>query len=76
MAPTDCKVKTPMTCAWRFGRSYLSSAQAALNANNHTSAKSYLASFVSLVTAQSGVTINAAYATRLISWANDLIARL
>jgi len=28
------------------------------------------------VTAQSGVTINAAYATLLISWANDLIARL
>jgi len=56
--------------------SYLSSAQAALTANNHASATSYLASFVSLVTAQSGVTINAAYATLLIGWANDLIARL
>jgi hypothetical protein len=31
---------------------------------------------VSLVTAQSGVTINAADATLLIGWANDLIARL
>jgi hypothetical protein len=56
--------------------SYLSSAQAALNANNHASAKTYLASFVSLATAQSGVTINAAYAALLIGWANDLIARL
>jgi hypothetical protein len=55
---------------------YLTSAQNALNAGNHTSAKSYLASFVSLVTAQSGVTINAAYASLLIAWANDLIARL
>jgi hypothetical protein len=56
--------------------SYLSSAQAALNANNHTSAKSYLASFVSLVQAQSGVSINAAYAALLVSWAQDLIGRL
>jgi len=56
--------------------SYLSSAQTALNAGNHTSAKNYLASFVSLVTAQSGVTINAAYASLLVAWANDLIARL
>ena len=56
--------------------SYLSSAQAALNANNHASAKTYLASFVSLVSAQSGVTINAAYAALLIGWANDLITRL
>jgi hypothetical protein len=56
--------------------SYLSSAQAALNANNHTLAKSYLASFVSYAQAQSGTTITAAYATLLIGWANDLIARL
>jgi hypothetical protein len=57
-------------------KSYLTSAQAALNANNHASAKTYLASFVSLVTAQNGVTINAAYAALLIGWANDLIGRL
>jgi hypothetical protein len=56
--------------------SYLSSAQSALNANNHVSAKTYLASFVSLVQAQSGVTINAAYAALLVSWAQDLIGRL
>jgi hypothetical protein len=56
--------------------SYLSSAQSALNANNHASAKTYLASFVSLAQAQSGVTINAAYAALLIGWAQDLIARL
>jgi hypothetical protein len=48
----------------------------ALNAGNHTSAKSYLASFVSLVQSQSGVSITAAYAALLVSWANDLIARL
>ncbi len=57
-------------------KSYLSSAQSALNANNHVSAKTYLASFVSLVQAQSGVTINAAYAALLVSWAQDLIGRL
>jgi hypothetical protein len=56
--------------------SYLSSAQAALNANNHASAKTYLASFVSLAQAQSGLTINAGYAALLAGWANDLIARL
>jgi len=56
--------------------SYLSSAQSALNANNHASAKAYLASFVSLVQAQSGLSINAAYAALLIGWAQDLIARL
>jgi hypothetical protein len=31
---------------------------------------------VSLVAAQSGVSINAAYAALLAGWANDLIARL
>jgi hypothetical protein len=56
--------------------SYLSSAQAALTANNHTSAKTYLASFVTYAQAQSGTTINAAYAALLVAWANDLIARL
>jgi hypothetical protein len=56
--------------------SYLSSAQSALNAGNHTSAKSYLASFVSLVQAQSGVSISVAYAALLVSWAQDLIGRL
>jgi FIMAH domain-containing protein len=57
-------------------KAYLSSAQNALNAGNHTLAKSYLASFVSLVQQQSGVTINAAYAALLAGWANDLISRL
>ena len=56
--------------------SYLSSAQSALNANNHASAKSYLASFVSLVQAQSGVSISTTYGALLIVWANDLISRL
>jgi hypothetical protein len=56
--------------------SYLSSAQSALNAGDHTTAKSYLASFVSLAQAQSGVTINAVYAALLVAWANDLISRL
>ena len=56
--------------------SYLSSAQAALTANNHVSAKSYLASFVSLDQAQSGLTVNAAYSALLAGWANELISRL
>jgi hypothetical protein len=57
-------------------KSYLTSAQSALNANNHASAKTYLASFVSLVQAQSGISISAAYAALLVSWAQDLIGRL
>jgi len=57
--------------------SYLSSAQSALNAGNPTLAKSYLASFVTLVQQQNGLnTVNAAYAALLIGWANDLIGRL
>jgi hypothetical protein len=57
-------------------KAYLSSAQSALTAGNHTSAKSYLASFVTYVQQQSGITINAAYAALLVGWAQDLIARL
>jgi hypothetical protein len=71
---TGAKITSTTTASQLL--SYLSSAQAALNANNHTAAKSYLASFVSLVQAQSGVTINAAYAALLVGWANDLISRL
>jgi hypothetical protein len=56
--------------------SYLSSAQSALNSGNHTAAKSYLASFVTYAQAQSGSSIDAAYAALLVAWANDLIARL
>lgn len=56
--------------------SYLSSAQAALKGNDNIAAKSYLASFVGYAQAQSGVTIDAAYAALLVGWANDLIARL
>jgi hypothetical protein len=51
-------------------------AQNALNAGNHTQAKSYLSSFVSVVQQQSGKTITTAYANLLIGWANDLISRL
>ena len=54
----------------------MSNAQSALIAGNHTLAKSYLASFVSLVQSQSGVSITAAYGALLVSWANDLIARV
>ncbi|HXJ48569.1 MAG TPA: hypothetical protein VNF91_05305, partial [Candidatus Acidoferrum sp.] len=56
--------------------SYLSNAQKALGSGNHAAAKSYLASFVSYVQAQSGVSINAAYAALLVGWANDLSSRL
>jgi Ca2+-binding RTX toxin-like protein len=57
-------------------QSDLQSAQAALFAGNHTSAKSYLATFVTQVQTGSGTTINAAYASLLVNWAQDLIARL
>ncbi|HYR53666.1 MAG TPA: hypothetical protein VEQ13_01985, partial [Methylomirabilota bacterium] len=57
-------------------KAYLSSAQSALTAGNHTAAKSYLASFVTYVQQQSGITINAAYAALLVGWAQDLISRL
>jgi len=56
--------------------SLLASAQQALSAGNHAQAKSFLASFVSVVQGASGKTINAAYATLLVGWANDLISRL
>ena len=56
--------------------SYLTSAQNALNAGNHTLAKSYLASFVSYVQAQAGVTVVKPNDALLTAWANDLIARL
>ena len=56
--------------------SYLSSAQTALNANDHATAKTNLASFVTYAQGQSGGTITAAYASLLVAWANDLIARL
>ncbi|HKN56490.1 MAG TPA: hypothetical protein VJX66_28625, partial [Amycolatopsis sp.] len=56
--------------------SYLSSAQTALNANDHATAKTNLASVVTYAQGQSGGTITAAYASLLVAWANDLIARL
>ncbi len=56
--------------------SYLSSASKAISAGKYSTAQSYLQQFVSLVQQQSGVTINAAYAALLISWANDLIGGL
>jgi hypothetical protein len=56
--------------------SYLASAKAAVVALNNPLAKTYLASFISYVQAQSGLTINAAYATQLVGWANNLISRL
>jgi Ca2+-binding RTX toxin-like protein len=54
----------------------LSLAQNALNAGNVSQAKTYLNSFISLCQQQSGKTITAAYATSLINWSSDLIARL
>jgi hypothetical protein len=57
-------------------QSYLTNALNALNAGNHTSAKTYLGSFINLVQGQSGVSISTAYAPLLIAWANDLIGRL
>ncbi|HET7466406.1 MAG TPA: hypothetical protein VFL29_07050 [Candidatus Dormibacteraeota bacterium] len=56
--------------------SYLSSAQSALNLNNHASAKTSLASFVSLDQAQSSITVFPPYDSLLAGWANDLIATL
>lgn len=57
-------------------QAYLTSALNGLNAGNHTSAKTYLGSFMNLVQDQSGVSISTAYAPLLIAWANDLIGRL
>ena len=57
-------------------QSYVASAANAYIAGNRTLAQSYLASYVSYVQAQSGVTITAAYAALLVGWANDLSARL
>jgi hypothetical protein len=70
---TSAKITSTTTSSQLL--SYLSSAQAAL-ATNHPLAKTYLASFVTLVQAQSGTTVTAAYATLLAGWANDLIGRL
>jgi hypothetical protein len=75
MAASDTTQVTSSTTMSQL-QSYLSSAQTALNANNHTLAKSYLASLVSYVQTQSGLTITAPYATLMVGWANDLISRL
>jgi hypothetical protein len=48
---------------------YLTNPQTALNAGNHTAAKSYLVSFVTYVQQQSGVTINAADVALPVGWA-------
>jgi hypothetical protein len=56
-------------------KGYLTSAQTALNANDHASAKTYLASFVTTVNG-AGPSISSAYASLLVAWANDLIGRL
>jgi hypothetical protein len=54
-------------------QSYLSAAQTALNANNHTLAKSDLASFV---TQAGNKAVSSAYSTLLKGWANDLSSTL
>jgi len=54
----------------------LSLAQGALNAGNTTQAKTYLNSFINVVQQYSGKGITTAYASLLVGWANDLIARL
>ena len=56
--------------------SILNSAQSYLNAGNVAAAKSMLNNFISNVQAQRGLGINAAYADRLINWAQDLYGRL
>ena len=54
----------------------LTSASAALTAGNNTSAKSYLATFVTAVRGTSSTQLNPAYGALLINWAQDLINRL
>jgi Ca2+-binding RTX toxin-like protein len=54
----------------------LSLAQTSLTSANVSQAKTYLNAFISLCQQQSGRTITTAYATSLIGWTNDLIARL
>jgi hypothetical protein len=54
----------------------LNSAQSYLKKGNVAAAKSMLSYFISSVQSQSGRSINAAYAARLVNWAQDLYNRL
>ena len=45
-------------------------------AGNPAAAKSALTNYMNYVKSQSGAGINAAYATRLVNWAQDLYNRL
>ena len=54
----------------------LQAAQAAMQRGDRTSTRQALNAFVNQVQAQSGKSIDAAYATLLVSWANDLISRI
>jgi hypothetical protein len=54
----------------------LNSVQSYLTKGNVAAAKSMLSYFISSVQSQSGRSINAAYAARLVNWAQDLYNRL
>ncbi len=54
----------------------LKAVQADLAAGNIAQAKSDLQDFINQVKAQSGKKIDAAYAAKLIQWAQDLLASL
>ena len=54
----------------------LNTVQSSINAGNPAAAKSALTNYMNYVKSQSGAGINAAYATRLVNWAQDLYNRL
>jgi hypothetical protein len=54
----------------------LNAIQIYLNSGNIAGAKSQLNAYISYVQTQSGTTINASYASRLVNWAQDLLSRL
>ena len=56
--------------------SMLNTVQSSINAGNPAAAKSALTNYMNYVKSQSGTGINAAYATRLVNWAQDLYNRL
>jgi hypothetical protein len=54
----------------------LQAVQAYLNGGNKAGAKAQLNAYISYVKTQSGSSINASYAARLVNWAQDLYNRI
>ena len=54
----------------------LQTVQTALTNRNNPSARNGLQQFINQVNAYTGKSITSAYATLLVNWANDLLARI